>query len=154
MPKVETDVETTIDPTRVRAALVDFSPKRPEIWPGISPDLFEVYEVGQSTADVKEGTKAPGMTVWAKERYDWSDPKTITWTVQESNFCAPGSYVSATITPRDDGGSRVHIEWNRTPTSFTGRLTTLMIRLSKGKPVAASFQKALTQLERSSPTSD
>jgi hypothetical protein len=147
MPKVETDVTTDVDPAAVRAALVDFSPGRPERWPGISPDLYEVYEVGETSALVKEGTKNPGMTVWAKERYDWSDPQTVRWTVQESNFCAPGSYVAATITSREGGGSRVHIEWNRTPTSFGGRVATLLIRLSKGKPVAASFRQGMSRLE-------
>ena len=147
MPKVEMEVTTDVDPAAVRAALVDFSPRRPEIWPGISSDLYEVYEVGDTTALVKEGTRSPGMTVWAKERYDWSDPGTVRWTVQESNFCAPGSYVAATITPREGGGSRVHIEWNRTPTSVGGRGAALLIRLSKGKPVAASFRQGMSRLE-------
>ena len=39
------DVETAVEPARVRAALLDFSPRRPEIWPGITPSLYEVYEV-------------------------------------------------------------------------------------------------------------
>jgi Polyketide cyclase / dehydrase and lipid transport len=150
MPKVEMDVETSVEPARVRSALLDFSPRRPEIWPGITPSLYEVYQVGETSADIKEGTKQPGATVWAKEHYDWSDPWTVRWTVQESNFCAPGSYVQATITPRPDGGSRVHIEWNRTPTSFAGRVATFLIRATKGKPVAASFKKAMDKLERAS----
>jgi hypothetical protein len=77
MPKVEMDVETTLPPERVRAALLDFSHRRPQIWPGIAPSLYEVSSVGDTTADVKEGTKSPGMTVWARERYDWSDPETV-----------------------------------------------------------------------------
>jgi hypothetical protein len=148
MPKVEMDLEAAVEPSRVRAALVDFSPRRPEIWPGITSSLYEVYEVGETSADVKEGTKAPGMTVWAREHYDWSDPATVRWTVQESNFCTPGSYVQATITPRKGGGSRVHIEWNRTPTSLAGRFTAFLIKASRGKPVAASFKKAMDRLER------
>jgi hypothetical protein len=147
MPKVEMDVETTLPPERVREALLDFSERRPEIWPGISRSLYEVYSVGDTSADIKEGTKAPGMTVWAKEHYDWSDPELVRWTVQESNFCTPGSYVSARIAPRNGGGSRVHIEWDRTPTSFKGRVAAFMIVRSKGKPVASSFEKALRKLE-------
>jgi hypothetical protein len=148
MPKVEIDVETAVEPARIRAALLDFSPGRPDVWPGIAPSFYEVYEVGETTALIREGTKTPGMTVWAKERYDWSDPNTVRWTVQESNFCAPGSYVQATIQPREGGGSRVHIEWNRTPTSLSGRLVTFVIMASKGKPVAASFKRAMDELER------
>jgi polyketide cyclase/dehydrase/lipid transport protein len=150
MPKVEMDVETGVAPERVQAALLDFSDRRPEIWPGIEPSLYEVYSVGESSADIKEGTKMPGMTVWAKEHYDWSTPGLVTWTVRESNFCAPGSYVSAAISPREGGGSRIHVTWNRTPTSLTGRFTALMIKATNGKPVAASIERALRKLERES----
>jgi hypothetical protein len=146
MPKVELDVETSVSPERARAALLDFSDRRPEIWPGIEPGLYEVYSVGETTAEVKEGSRLPGMSVWAVEHYDWSDPDLIVWTVRESNFCAPGSYVSAAIAARPGGGSRVHITWNRTPTSFGGRVAALLIRATKGKPVAASFHQAMRKL--------
>jgi hypothetical protein len=149
MPKVEMDVESTVTPERVRAALLDFSARRPEIWPGIEPSLYEVYSVGVTSADIQEGSKAPGMTMWAKEHYDWSDPDLITWTVRQSNFCAPGSYVSAAISPRPGGGSRVHVTWNRTPTTIGGRIATLLILATKGMPVSASFKKALSKLEKS-----
>ncbi|WP_285753955.1 hypothetical protein [Lentzea sp. NBRC 105346] len=149
MPKVEMDLETRVPPDRVRAALIDFSEHRPEIWPGITPSLYEVYEVGETSADVKEGTKAPGTMVWAKEHYDWSAPDTVKWTVQESNFCAPGSYVAATISPGADGGSHVHLTWNRTPTSIAGRIATLLIVATKGMPITRSFRKGMAELEKS-----
>ena len=147
MPKVEMDLETSVAPERVRAALLDFTDRRTELWPGIEPSLYEVYSVGETTTDVKEGSAMPGMSVWAVEHYDWSDPELVTWTVRRSNFCAPGSYVSAAITPRSGGGSRIHVVWNRTPTSFGGRLATFLIVASKGRPVAASFRKAMKILE-------
>jgi hypothetical protein len=147
MPKVEFDLETSVSPERVRAALLDFSDRRPEIWPGIEPSLYEVFSVGETTAEVKEGSKMPGMTVWAKEHYDWSAPDLITWTVRESNFCAPGSYVSAAIAARTGGGSRIHVTWNRQPTTFGARLIALLIKVTNGKPVAASIRMAMKQLE-------
>jgi hypothetical protein len=69
--------------------------------------------------------------------------------VQESNFCAPGSFVSARITSRHGGGSNVHIEWNREPTSMRGRVAAFVIVRTKRKPVAASFDKAIRKLEAS-----
>jgi Polyketide cyclase / dehydrase and lipid transport len=152
MPKVETDVETSLPPEQVKAALLDFSDRRPEIWTGIEPSLYEVYEVGEASADIKEGTKFPGAKFWAKEHYDWSDPDTIRWTVKESNFSAPGSYVAATLRKREDGGTRIHIEWNRTPSSFMGRVAMAMIVMSKGRPIAASIQKALRKMEQEKQT--
>jgi hypothetical protein len=148
MPRVEFDMETRLPPDKVQAAMVDFSERRPEIWPGIEPSLYEVYSVGEKEAEIKEGTKMPGATIWAREHYDWSIPGTVTWTVRESNFCAPGSYVSATVSPKGDGGSRIHVTWERTPTSFIGRVATMLIKATNGKPIAASIKKALDKLER------
>ena len=47
-----------------------------------------------------------------RERYDWSDLQTVVWTVQESGFSKPGSFVSARITPNGTG-SRIHVVWDR-----------------------------------------
>ena len=142
------ELGTTLPPETVRSALIDFGEDRPQVWPGITPDLYEVYSVGETSAEIKEGTRLPLGAFWAKEHYDWSDPKTVRWTVVESNFCAPGSFVSATLEPRDDGGTRVRIHWERTGTSFLGKLIGRGIVLSKGKPVAASFEKAMRRLEQ------
>jgi hypothetical protein len=148
MARLELDVDSSLSPERVMAAFLDFSPRRPETWPGIEPSLYEVYAVGDTSADIREGTKLPGMKIWAKEHYDWSTPGTVKWTVMESNFSAPGSYVSATITPRERG-SRIHVVWDRTGTTLAGRVIVSMIKLSKGRPLAASMKKALDKLERS-----
>lgn len=146
MPWVETDMDTPVPPDRVRAALLDFSPARPQVWPGIHPSLYKVYELGTTHADIKEGSRMPGSAVWAKEHYDRSDPETVRWTVRESNFCAPGSYVSATITPNGTGGSRIHVVWNRTPSPFTGRMAAIIITATKGAPITRSMRKGLTLL--------
>src|ERR671930_140737 len=79
MPKVELDIETSVSPERVRAALLDFSERRPEIWPGITPSLFEVYAVGETSADIKERTKMPRSYFWAQHYYASPTPGPITW---------------------------------------------------------------------------
>jgi polyketide cyclase/dehydrase/lipid transport protein len=148
MPKVELDLETSVSPERVKAALLDFSERRPEIWKSIEPTLYEVYSVGETSADIKEGSKFPGSVFWAKEHYDWSTPGLVTWTVRESNFCTPGSFVSAAISARPSGGSRIHVTWNRTPTTFGGRMAAFMIKATKGKPIRASIEGGLKKLEK------
>ena len=147
MAKIELDLETSIAPERVRAALLDFSERRPDIWPGIEPSLYEVFEIGSTSAEIREGSRMPGGSIWARERYDWADPELVTWTVKESNFCAPGSFVSAAIREREGGGSRIHIVWNRQPTTFSARLMTLLIIATRGAPVAMSFRMAMKRLE-------
>ena len=147
MPWAEFDLETSLSPEQVQAALLDFSDKRPELWPGIEPSLYKVHSVGETTADIQEGTKMPGLTVWARERYDWSEPGTIRWTVQESNFSSVGSYVEAKLTPREGGGTTVHVTWNRTGSTLLGKIIIRMIALARGKPVAASMEQAFRKLE-------
>jgi len=151
MPHLELDVDTIVPPERIRAALLDFSERRPEIWPGLEPSLYEVYEVGDTTADIREGSKMPGTTIWAREHYDWSDPDPVRWTVVESNFCTPGSRVYATLNPTAGGGTRIHIDWDRTPTTFGGRVAVFIIKATKGKPLAMSIEKALKKMEADSP---
>ena len=53
MPHVELDIETPLSPEKVTEMLTDFSPKRPEIWPGLWSGAFQVYEVGETTAEVE-----------------------------------------------------------------------------------------------------
>ncbi len=148
MPKVEMDMETTVEPEAVRGALLDFTERRPEIWPGIEPSLYEVIRIGDTWAEIQEGSRMPGARIWAKERYDWSTPGLITWTVQESNFCTPGSFVSAEIAALPGGGSLIHVTWNRTPTTFIGRVAAFMIVATRGRPVRASLEAGLKRVQQ------
>ena len=153
MAHVELDIDTSLSPEQVISALTDFSGQRPEIWPGLHPSLYEVRSVGDRWAEVKEGSRLPVMTVWAIERYDCSVPGTVTWTVKESNFCASGSSVSAQVDPRPGGGSRIHVTWNRTGVGLRGRILVGIIKLSGGKPVAASIKAGLDKMRDQQPQS-
>jgi len=144
---VELDIEdTSLSPERVISALTDFSERHPAIWPGLEPSIYEVHSLGDTRAEVKKGSRLPGMTVWAIEHHDWSVPGTVTWTVKESNFCAPGSSVSAQVLPCPGGGSRVHVAWNRTGVGLRGRMIVGMVKLSGGKPVVASIKQGLDKI--------
>ena len=140
MPHVEFDIRTTLPPEKVVAMLTDFSPQRPEIWPGLWEGAYEVYSVSDTSAEVREGSKSP--KVWARERYDWSRPGVVRWQVLESNFCAPGSFVEARIAPAPDGGSALRMVWERTPTTLTARLIFLLIVATRGAPVKSSIEAA------------
>lgn len=148
MAPLTMEVETSLSPDEVRTALLDFSERRPDVWPDLEPSLYQVHSVGETSADVTEGSKMPGMTIWAREAYDWSSPDTIRWTVTESNFCTPGSYAAVTTRPRDGGGTRVGIEWDRTGTTLKGKVIVKMVRLTKGKPIVSSVSKAFRGMEQ------
>ena len=149
MARVEFTIDTPLPREQVISALTDFSDRRPESWPGIHPSLYEVRSVGEMSAEVREGSRAPGMTVWATESYDWSVPGTVSWTIKESNLFDPGGSVSAQIDPRPGGGSRIHVTWNRTGVGLKGRLLVGIIKLGGGKPVAASIKAGLDKMRES-----
>lgn len=147
MPRLEVDCHSALLPDQVVQALTDFSPRRPQIWTGIAPDHYEVYSVSDTEAHVKEGTKQGPIDIWAKEHYDWSKPGVVQWTVEESNFCTPGSFVRATITA-GGGGSEIHCEWERTATTLMARMAFVMLKLTGGKPIESSMRDGLANYER------
>jgi hypothetical protein len=151
MPQLEFDLETSTSPERVIAALTDFSERRPDIWPGLSRDWYEVYSVGETTAEVREGTGGKRSPIWAREHYDWSTPGVVTWTVKESAFSKPGSFVSAKVDPKEGGGSKIHVTWQREGISLPSKLAVWMVKVSNGGPVASSLKKGLKNLEQQQP---
>jgi len=153
MARVEFTIDTPLPPEQVISALTDFSDRRPEIWPGIHPSLYEVRSVREMSAEVREGSRTPGMAVWAIESYDWSVPGTVSWTIKESNLFDPWGSVSAQIDTRPGGGSRIHVTWNRTGVGFKGRMLVGMIKLSGGRPVAASIKAGLDKMRDQRPQS-
>jgi hypothetical protein len=110
--KVETD--STLPPERVLHAAYDFSERRESIFPAVSVKRTTVHEVGQTSADVTEGTRAGPIVNWERCRYDWSTPGCVIATVTDSNVYAdPGSKWEITASPKEDGGSHVELTWTR-----------------------------------------
>jgi hypothetical protein len=141
MAKFVVGIDTEATPEQVLAALTDFTERRTEIWPGLSKELYEVYEAGESSALVREGSPKP--KVWARERYDWSKPGVVRWEVLESNFCNPGSYVQASFEPSAAGGSRVEIEWCRTGSNAFGKVTVFMMKFVGPRIIRGYVRKSL-----------
>ena len=141
MAKFTVGFETTATPEQVKDALIDFTDRRTEIWQGLSKKKYEVYEVGETMAVIREGNDKPN--VWARERYDWSKPGVVRWEVLESNFCNPGSSVQATFGPGRDGGSHVEIEWSRTGSNFRGRLMVVMMKVVGPRLIKGYIRKSL-----------
>jgi hypothetical protein len=137
MTRIVLDLDSPCPAKRVIEALTDFSDRRPEVWPGLAKEFFEVYSVGETSAEVREGSTMP-IKVWARERYDWSTPGTVRWTVMESNFCTPGSGVAVSVTEGRDGGSHVHLEWERHPSNARGRVAIVFMRLA-GRQILRNY---------------
>jgi hypothetical protein len=75
-------------PEVVLGALVDFSDRRPRVWPETShPAVYEVHSLDATHADVTEGLPF----AWSRERYDWSEPGVLRLTQVDSNVARNGS---------------------------------------------------------------
>lgn len=144
MARVGFAIDSTATPQRIIAALTDFSARRPDTWPGLARDQYRVYEVGDTWADVREGSSSP---IWARERYDWSVPGTVTWTATDSSFSRTGDSVSATIRPGAAGGSRVHVVWDRRGRNAKGKLLVAIMALLRALPFKRSFAAGLRRIE-------
>ena len=146
MPRVEIDIESSASPASVIAALTNFTERRPELWPGLNPKKYRVYEVGDTWADVQEGNND---AIWARERYDWSTPGTVRWTVQESSFSTTGDFVEAVVGEKPGGGSRIHLTWSRHGKTLAAKAMTGLIALTRGFLVKQSIAAGLRRIEAS-----
>jgi hypothetical protein len=144
MPRVEIDVESSGSPELLIGGLTNFTERRPELWPGLNPKKYRVYEVGDTWADVQEGNND---MIWARERYDWSTPGTVRWTVQESSFATTGDFVEVVVRAKPGGGSRVHVTWNRHGKTVLAKAFLALIALSGGLPVKQSILAGLRRIE-------
>lgn len=144
--RITTEVETPIGPDRIRAALLDFSDKRLVTWSKtLDPATYEVHHVGETSAEVTEGSKRP--FVWSRERYVWEDQRRITWTTLESNFCEPGSHVAMILDPSDGGGTNLTVTWDRTASNWKGRLYLLPIKLGGSRLLGWATRQALKAID-------
>jgi len=153
MTTIHTSNESPIAAARVLAAARDFSARRAELFPAVSVQYLEVHELGDTWADVTEGTKAGIGINWERCRYDWSQPGTVTATVVDSNvYAVPGSSWEIRTTPSPLGnGSRVEMIWVREFTDGArGTIFGTLFRLF-GKPIfnryARDTLQNLTKLE-------
>jgi hypothetical protein len=103
MVEIRFEVDTALSPQQIRAAATDFSERRPRIWSGIDPKRFTVHALGDSTAEVTEGSREFGG-IWARERYDWSDPHLVVAWVLETPEQPVGAAGPSWARGRQPGG--------------------------------------------------
>jgi hypothetical protein len=142
--RVEFDFHTRAVPEEIVELLTDFSPERTKRWPALSERWYEVYDVGASTADVREGQERPSM--WARELYDWSTPGTVSWTVTDSSDLTPGSFVTLIATASPDGGSDVHGTWERGAKTPKARVILVLMSVAGRRVLSNYFRKVYDEL--------
>jgi len=130
--------QTHVAANAVLAAAHDFSDRRSMVFPAVSTRHMTVHAVGETTADVTEGTRLGPFVVWERCTYDWSNPGRVTATVTDSNvYGSPGSSWEITAVAIDQG-SRVDMTWTR---RFQPRPLARIMALAYRKVGKRSFTK-------------
>ena len=113
MAEVRVIVDSRVQADVVLAAAHDFSNRRPDIFPAVQLEHMEVHELGESSADVTEGTRSGPMLNWERCRYDWSKPGVVRADVTDSNiYEVEPSWWELRATPTEHG-SHVEMIWER-----------------------------------------
>lgn len=147
MAKLNYGVDSTLGPESIVNATVDFSERRPEIWPAISRKFYRVHDLGVCCAEVTEGSDVMGG-VWARERYDWSQSGVVRATVQESNIYKSGGVWELRTRSKEGGGTRIEVLNHRQAKGLKGHIIGAMLQLSGGKMLAKSLAQTVAKVER------
>jgi Polyketide cyclase / dehydrase and lipid transport len=149
MARVSGEVTSSTPSDVVLQALTDFGPRRPELWPNLSPRLYQVHSVGATEADVTEGTAVLGG-VWERTHYDWSEPGVVLIEVEDSNAFAPGSWWRYQVEPAGSG-SRVRFQFDRRPKNLKGRIVSFLLALGGKRMFTRSLEETLRRLGTAAP---
>jgi len=147
MAKIHYAADGPITAERFIAALTDFGERRPELWPNLDTKFFRLHELGDTWAEVTEGTDIFGG-VWARERYDWSDPGIVRLRLLESADFRPGTVIEYRVTPNADGGCHVEVDFQRIAKSLRGRVVGLLVQLAGPRRFSADLRQTFAHLGR------
>lgn len=135
MPTVRLHMTSTLQPDELMAVLTDFGPTRPARWPSIDDDHYQVHAVGDTWAEVTEGT----ASAWERARYDWNAATgRVTIATHDSKIFGPGGGWVFQLSPTD-GGTSVAIELIRNPAGLKRKLLAALLPLVAPSALKKSF---------------
>lgn len=139
MPVIRFHLDSTLSASDVLDVLTDFTPARPEAWPTIDAEHFEVHGLGADWADVTEGT----ASAWEHARYEWdADAGRVAITTLDSKVFGPGGGWVFQVTPTGSG-SRVDVELTRHPATLKGKVLAALLPLVAPRSLRTSFSGPL-----------
>lgn len=147
MAKLSYGTDSRLGPQPILNATIDFSERRPEIWPAISRKFYRVHELGDCCADVTEGSDFMGG-VWAHEHYEWSEPGLVRATVQDSNIFQKGGVWELRAVPKEGGGTRIEVLNHRQAKGLKGHIVGAMLEVMGRKMLTESLQHTVAIVER------
>lgn len=139
MSVVRFHLVSSLSPADVLDVLTDFGPSRAEAWPTIDAEHYTVHELGDTWAEVTEGTSS----AWERARYEWDAGQgRVTVTTHDSKLFGPGGGWIFQLTPEGDG-TRVDIELTRRPSTFKGRALAALLPVVGPSSLGKSFRGPL-----------
>ncbi|WP_399895924.1 hypothetical protein ACGH7X_40355 [Streptomyces sp. BBFR51] len=125
MSVVRFHLNSSLSPAGVLAVLTDFGPSRAEAWPTIDAEHFTVHDLGDTWAEVTEGTGA----AWERARYQWDDSSgKVTITTLDSKLFGPGGGWVFQTTPEGEG-TRIDVQLTREPSTVKGKMLAALLPL-------------------------
>jgi hypothetical protein len=159
MPKIELSLVTQLNPERVFGAMIDFTDRRPDLWPALDPELYRVHALGPDWAEVTEGSAVRGnpptliltarrvKDVWVRQRYQWSaEERTVRSTVLESPWIHPPGPFEYRILAQEEG-TRIELSLNQTHKGVMGMLFDLTMMIAGRQMLTIYWQRHLQLLE-------
>ena len=150
MAKLHYEADGEVSPERFIAALTDFTARRPDWWPNLSATLYKVHELGETWADVTEGSDDLGG-VWAHERYNWSDPGHVRLTLIDAPNFKAGTVIDYGVTARAGGGCHVVVDFQRIATTLKGRFVGAALEVVGERRFAGELRETLRRLAVAGP---
>ncbi len=86
--------------------------------------------------------------VWARERYDWSEPGRATLTLLESPDFQPRTLIDYRVSARADGVCHVEVDFQRNAASPRGRLVGIVVQLVGVGRFGRDLRETLARLAR------
>ena len=105
MATIHLHQRTKITAEEYIAGLTDFGPGRAKLFPNSADDYLHVHQLGETTADVTEGSGG----VWERLQYDWSDSSHVVLTTTDSNAWGGASGHEYTFTRNSDGTTDIDL---------------------------------------------
>ena len=135
MTTVRLHLTSALSAPQLMAVLTDFTPARSKVWPTVDADHFHVHAIGDTWAEVTEGT----ASAWERARYDWDDQRCrVTVTTHDSKVFGPGGGWVFQLTPQSTG-TRIDVELTRRPTTFTRKFLAALLPLVAPKSLKKSL---------------
>ena len=134
---------TTSTPEQYVAGLTDFGPGRSKLFGNSADEYLKVHHVGQSEADVTEGSGG----IWERLHYDWSDPNRVVLTTTDSNTWGGASGHTYTFKRQPGGTTDIDVAVVRDGKNLKGWVLGLVLGTIGRGVLEKAFKNSVKAIE-------